>query len=284
MGRGLVVALLFIIGQDGVVPGDAKVEKVATGYGFTEGPAADAEGNVWFTDIPNERILKFDVATGKAEIMRSRTGRANGLAFDAKGRLHACEGGNRRVTRPEGDKAVVLADAFEGKKLNSPNDLDLDEKGGVYFTDPRYGKRDDLEQTLEGVYYVNPDGKVLRVIDDLKRPNGVVLSPDGRTLYVADNAAGAIFAYDVKDDGTVGKGREFARAQGPDGIAVDTQGNLYAAARDGIRVWDKAGKALGTIEVPETPSNCAFGGKDRRTLYVTARTSLYRIPLNVSGR
>ncbi len=284
MGRGLVVALLFFVGQDGGIPGDAKAEKVAGGYGFTEGPAADAEGNVWFTDIPNERILKFDVATGKAEIMRSRTGRANGLAFDAKGRLHACEGGNRRVTRPDGDKAVVLADAFEGKKLNSPNDLDVDEKGGVYFTDPRYGKRDDLEQTLEGVYYVNPDGKVLRVIDDLKRPNGVVLSPDGRTLYVADNAAGAIFAYDVKDDGTVGKGREFARAQGPDGITVDTRGNLYAAARDGIRVWDKAGKALATIEIPETPSNCAFGGKDRKTLYVTARTSLYRIPLNVSGR
>jgi carboxypeptidase Q len=266
-------------GRPALVAGQA--EKVATGFKFTEGPAADRDGNVYFTDIPNERIVTFDAKTGKTEVVREKSGAANGLAFDRDRRLWACEGGARRLSR-DGETA---ADAFDGRKLNSPNDLELDAKGGCYFTDPRYGKRDDLEQPVEGVYYLSPDGKLARVIDSLRRPNGVTLSPDGKTLYVADEPERKIVAFDVKADGAVEKPRDFAkfpweRGGGADGMTVDEFGNLYAAARGGIWIFDRGGGSLGLIAVPENPTNCAFAGS---TLYVTAQTSLYRVAMNVKG-
>ena len=266
-----------------VVPEDSRVEKVASGYKFTEGPAADRDGNVWFTDIPNKRILKFDVTSDEATVVREKSGGANGLMFDKDGRLFVCEGGSRRLTYEDGS---ILADRYDGKKLNSPNDLDIDRKGGVYFTDPRYGKRRNMELDVEAVYYVSPKGKLIRVIDDLKRPNGLILSKDAKILYVADNAAKKIVAYDVRDDGSLWNARDFAWMDkeargGPDGMTLDERGNVYAAAQGAIWIWTPEGKLDAKIKVPENPSNCAFSGQ---TLYITARKSLYRIKLNVSGR
>ncbi len=294
-----------------VVDPAAKPEKVATGYKFTEGPAVDKAGNVYFSDIPNNAILKFDVATDKASVFRADSGRSNGLMFDAKGDLVACESARRRIARIPMNRAkpsieasagpaagilapaenaadAVLAGNYMGDRFNSPNDLEIDAKGGVYFTDPRYGPRDDMEMTVEGVYYISPTGQVTRVIEDLQRPNGLILSKDGRILYVADNAAQTIVAYDVKADGTLAGKRLFAEMDktkkgGPDGMTLDERGNVYAAGQDGVFIWDPTGKLITKIIFPEGPANCVFAGKDRNVLYVTARTSLYRIKMNVRG-
>ncbi len=274
-----------------LVPEGAKVEQVATGYRFTEGPASDRAGNVYFTDIPNNRILRFDPATGKTEVHLDPAGRANGLMFDRRSdRLIACqgaaEGGERRVIRfdPDGGQ-TVLADRYENTKFNSPNDLTIDKRGGIYFTDPRYGGRDDMEMTVEGVYYIDPDGTVIRVIDDLVRPNGIILSPEQETLYVADEAGHTIYAYEVNTDGTLARKRVFAKPErgGADGMTMDDAGRLYAATAAGIEVWDRKGERVATIAVPEHPANCAFGEYARDVLYITARTSLYRVKLNAKG-
>ncbi len=189
--------------DDPVVPPDAKVEKLAGGFKFTEGPAESPDGRIYFSDIPNERVHIYDPKTKQLKVHRENSGRANGLMFDQKGGLLACEGGNRRLTRQNGEAVKVLADRYQGKRLNSPNDLALDSRGGIYFTDPRYGNRDDMEMQVEGVYYLPPSGGLVRVIDDLQRPNGLTLSLDKKTLYVADNAAKTILSYHVNDNGTL---------------------------------------------------------------------------------
>ena len=274
-----------------LVPDGATVEQVATGYRFTEGPASDRAGNVYFTDIPNNRIIKFTPPTRKAEVFLEPSGRANGLMFDRRtNKLIACqgaaEGGQRRLIRFEHDGGhTVLADQYEKTPFNSPNDLTLDAKGGVYFTDPRYGNRDDMAMDIEGVYYRDRHGFVVRVIDDLVRPNGIILSPEGDTLYVADQAGHMIYAYEVNTDGTLANKQEFAKPErgGADGMTVDDMGRLYAATAAGIEVWDRKGERVATIVVPEHPANCAFGEYARNVLYITARTSLYRIKLNAQG-
>ncbi len=282
----LLIALLLFV-QDEIVAADAKIEKAATGYQFTEGPAADPDGNVWFTDVRAEQIHKFDLATGKAALIREKTGRANGLMADAKGVLFACEGGNGRVVKIEGDKVTPVADKFNDKLFNSPNDLCLDAKGGLYFTDPSF-RNGKLSQDKEAVYYVNTDGKVARVADDLTRPNGLILSADGKILYIADTAGQRVRAYDVKDDGSLAGGRDFAKLDaakrgGPDGMTLDEKGNVYAAGQGAIWIWDSAGKLVKQIDVHENPTNCTFAGKERRTLFVTAQTSLYKIEMKVKG-
>jgi gluconolactonase len=281
--------------QHGLVPEDAWVQKVSTGYRFTEGPVADPHGNIYFTDIPNARIIKYDVRERRESVFRENTNGANGLAFDSKGRLYMCEGIGRRLTRLDDGKLEVLATLHPfADRLNSPNDLAVDAHGGVYFTDPRYGARNGMEMRIEGVYYLPPpadgkpqDGKlaIRRVIDDLVRPNGIVLSPSGQTLYVADNAAKNVWAYDVKPDGSLANARVFAWVDpnangGVDGMTVDRQGNLYGAAQGAIWVWDTRGVPIHRIHIPENPSNCTFGGPDGDELYVTARTALYRVRLN----
>ena len=262
-------------------------EKVATGYAFTEGPAADKDGHVFFTDIRNSRILRFDVTTDKATVFKEDSGKSNGLHFDADGCLLACEGGRRRVVRWKGEESVVLADAFGGKKLNSPNDLTLDQAGGVWFTDPRYGKQDNLEQDVMAVYYQPKEGKLKQVIRELPRPNGIILSADGKTLFVAASSRKLIMAYPVTAPGVVGEGRVFAKLDdsrgGPDGMTLDAEGNLYCGGQGHIFVWSKTGKRLHKLPVPESPTNCTFGGPKRDVLYVTARTSLYRVSTKVKG-
>ncbi|MCP4191312.1 MAG: SMP-30/gluconolactonase/LRE family protein [Planctomycetaceae bacterium] len=261
----------------------AKVTRLADGFLFTEGPAVDAAGNVYFTDIPNSRIYRWST-DGQLSTFREKTGRANGLYFDRDGNLLCCEGGARRLTSvtPSGE-VTVLVDQFNGKKLNSPNDLWIDPRGGVYFTDPRYGDMSGLEQGGFFVYYRSPNGEtVTRVIDDLVKPNGVVGTADGKTLYVADADGGKTYAYQIADDGALTE-RKLAAPEGSDGLTLDEFGNLYLT-RGGVKVYSPAGDLVLTIPTPEGPANVVFGGKDRKTLFITARKGFYAIPMRVRGQ
>ncbi len=279
----LVGAGICIAENASVVAPGAKVEKLAGGFKFTEGPAADANGDIYFSDIPNNRIHKWDVGGKKLSIFREDSGGSNGLYFDKKGWLLACEmGGRRLVTTSPKCKVTVLADEYDGKKFNSLNDLWITPKGGIYFTDPRYGNRDGMEQGGEHVYYMPPDRKkVIRVIDDMVRPNGVIGTPNGKTLYVADHGGRKTFSYKIGKDGTLSKKKLFA-SEGSDGMTIDNEGNIYLTTR-AVRVYSKKGKLIETIAVPEGPANVCFGGKDNQTLFITARTSLYSIKMRVKG-
>jgi gluconolactonase len=275
---------------DGVVPPGAKVRKVADGFRFTEGPAWSPDGFLLFSDIPNDRIVEL-AADGSARDFLKPSGGANGLMFDAAGVLYACQGSARQVARIEvqSDKKLVpLAAAFDGKKLNSPNDLALDAHGGLYFTDPRYGGAEPVEQPVMGVYYIDATGKISRVIDSLERPNGILVSPDGKWLYVAEPNKRELHRFAIEKPGVLGErtllytGDQETDGGGPDGMALDAGGRIYTTYK-GIVILAPDGKRLGRIEVPERPANCAFGGKDGKTLFITARTSLYAIDLQVQG-
>jgi len=277
-----------------LVPKDAVIEKVADGFHFTEGPVWHKTGYLVFSDIPGDNIVKvtWDKA-GKPTVgvHRKVSGNSNGLTYDKDSRLIACEHGNRRVTREEKDGTVtVLASHFEGKRLNSPNDIVVKSDGSIYFTDPPYGCPDpQREIKFQGVYRLSTDGKLTVLADDFDRPNGLAFSPDEKVLYIADSSARMhIRAFDVKPDGTLANGRIFAEMRtgepgAPDGMKVDEKGNLWATGQGGVWVFDKTGKHLGTIKPPEVPANCAWGEKDGKTLYMTARTGLYRIRTNVKG-
>jgi gluconolactonase len=290
---------------------------VATGVCFLEGPAVDRAGNVYFSDIQGNRILKMDAA-GVVTTFRADSGRTNGNTFDAQGRLISCEGtengpgGRRRVVRTDiaTGNIEVLAERYEGKRYNSPNDVVVDPAGRIWFTDPLYAPdRSIMEHAHEAVYRIDVDGKVTRVITQpaIGRPNGIAVTPDGQTLYVVDsnyiNPTGnrKIWAFDISADGTASKQRQvydFGRGRGGDGLRLDTQGNLWVAAGilaprtanesadvpAGVYVISPRGELLGRIPVPEDViTNLAFGGADKRTLYVTAGKMLYKIPTAVSG-
>jgi len=286
---GLMVLVLVAAAAAGcraermsVVAEGAKVGKLAGGFKFTEGPAADAKGNIFFTDIPNNRIHKWSL-DGKLSTFRKNSGGANGLFFDKDGNLLACEGGGRRLVSitPKG-KVKVLADKYNDKKFNSLNDLWIDPKGGVYFTDPRYGRRDNMEQDGEHVYYLSPDRKrIIRVIDDMVRPNGVIGTADGKRLYVTDPGVNETFVYTINADGTLSNKKLFA-PEGSDGMTMDNEGNVYLTTNV-VAVYNKKGKRIETIEVPERPANVCFGGKDKRALFITARTSLYSLQMRVAS-
>jgi len=266
-----------------VIAPEAEVTKLAGDFRFTEGPAADAQGDIYFSDIPNNRILKWSVAEGTLSTFRENSGGANGLYFDKDGNLLACEGGGKRLVSisPKGE-VTVLADEYDGKPFNSLNDLWIDPKGGVYFTDPRYGNREGMGQDGEHVYYLTPDRKkVIRVIDDMVRPNGVIGTPNGRRLYVADHGAGKTYSYMIGADGMLSKKQLFAE-QGSDGITIDVQGNIYLTSKT-VTVYSRNGRKIAEIEVPEGPANVTFGSEDGRTLFITARTSLYSVPMEVRG-
>jgi gluconolactonase len=277
--------LVLALAQSDLAAGEVK--RLGDGMKFTEGPVADGKGNVYFSDIPNNRIMKWD---GKAlSVWMENSEGANGLKIDKDGNLVACQGGGRRVVRISMDKQVgVVADAFDGKKLNSPNDLALDARGGVYFTDPRYGKRDGMELDKEAVYYVAPGGaKAVRVADDLVRPNGIHI--DGERLYVADAGAGKTWVYGVNADGTLKDKKEFC-AKGSDGMKVDEKGNVYLTTGGKVEIYSRDGASIGNIPMPEVevagkkvregPANLCFDGK---TLYITARTGFYSVEMKVSG-
>jgi gluconolactonase len=295
----LLVVLLGLSAEPekGVFPAGAKLEKLWDKGEFTEGPAYGPDACIYFSDI-GDRIMKFDPQTGKTTEFRHPSGRANGLDFDPEGRLVACEGastgGNRRVTRTEKDGSVtVLADKWKGKRLNSPNDLTIDTKGRIYFTDPRYAGNEKREIATESVYRIDPDRTITQIITDVEKPNGIILSPDMKTLYLADsNPSGNrhLLAYPLAKDGSVGKKKllyDFGKDRGIDGMCVDEAGNIFAAAgrgkTGGIYVFSPRGKKIGFLAVPEVPTNCVFGGKDRSTLYITAGKSLYRVKTNAKG-
>jgi len=268
---------------------DARLEKVADGFQFTEGPVWNSAGFLLFSDIPANQIVKF-VPGAAPTAFRTPSGNSNGLTYDRAGRLLACEHSNRRVTRQEADGSLtVLASSYDGKKLNSPNDIVVRSDGTIYFTDPPYGIREEQKELpFQGVYKISPEGKLTLLAQDFDRPNGIALSPDEKTLYVDDSARLHVCAFDVAPDGSISHGRilaelKSARQGVPDGMKVDRKGNLYVTGPGGVWVFDKRGKHLGTILMSELPANCGWGDADYQTLYLTARTGLYRIRLKIPG-
>lgn len=273
-----------------------KVEKLHTDFQFTEGPAADAHGNVYFTDIPANKIYKVDL-DDKLSTFTDESNHANGLMFNAAGDLVACEmDGQLAVWDVETGKRKVLVPKHDGKRFNAPNDLVIDRAGGIYFTDPHFRAPMPLPQGKMGVYYAKPDtatakGSVKRLIDDLPAPNGVMLSPDEKTLYVFPSGQAEMMAYDVLGPGKLSEGRTFftlkqpdgKEGTGADGVTIDVKGNLYITSQLGLQVVSPQGKLLGIIKVPEKPANVAFGGAYNKTLYITARTSLYTVPMAIEG-
>lgn len=262
-----------------IVPENAEIRKLADGFKFTEGPAVGPDGKIYFNDIPNERTHVYDPKTGETAIFREPSGRANGLFWTPNDALIACEGGSRRITRQWNGEVTVLADNFEGKKLNSPNDCVLDPVGGVYFTDPRYGSQDDRELEVEAVYYIDRKGKLHQVAKDLAKPNGLILSPDNKILYIADPGSETIWAYDVTGEGKIENKRKFAPI-GSDGMTIDVHGNVYCTWKGEVWIYSPEGEEIGRIKMPEGPANCLLVGK---TLYVTARSGFYAVDLNVPG-
>ncbi|MEZ4860320.1 MAG: SMP-30/gluconolactonase/LRE family protein [Caldilineaceae bacterium] len=283
-----------------IIPPDARLERVYQGCAFAEGPAADAAGNVYFSDCPNNRILCYHSATGQTTVWQEPSGRANGMNFDAQGRLVVCcdgkDGGARAVQRYAADGAVTtLATHYNGKLLNAPNDLCFDREGRIYFTDPRYGYKHDLEQDCMAVYRIEHDGTLTRVIDDAETPNGILITPDNRTIYLVDHnpapgGARTLLAYDVDAQGgwrRRGVLHDFGNGYGGDGMVLDVEGNIYLTAGEGelagVHIFAPTGEKLGFIATGEIPGNCTFGGPDLCTLYVAASSSLYRIQLTIPG-
>jgi gluconolactonase len=282
-----------------VVPAGAKVEMLWSAGEFTEGPCLGPDACIYFSDIGN-RILKFDPASRKTTVFRDPSGRSNGLKFDRVGRLIACEGANtgggRRISVTQKDGTVkTLADSYMGKRFNSPNDLALDARGRVYFTDPRYVGGEKRELDHESVYRVDPDGTVTWLVRDVHKPNGIVLSPDQKTLYLADSSPDpkgprVLLAYPLNEHGTVGVGKklyDFGDDRGIDGMAVTADGRIVATAGKGktagVSIFTPDGKKVGFIPTPDDPTNCCFGGNDLKKRDVTAGKSLYRIQTTMTG-
>jgi gluconolactonase len=283
---GLLVFASEVFSEGVVAPG-AKLEKLAGGFAFTEGPTCDMNGNVFFTDQPNNRILEWNT-DGQLSTFLQPAGRANGMYFDANGNLVACADEHNELWSIAPDKTVtVLVTNFEGKYLNGPNDVWVAPNGATYISDPFY-KRDwwdhtKMALTKEEVFYLSPDRKTLtQVTDDLKKPNGITGTPDGKKLFVSDIRAGQTWRYDIQPDGSL-TNKFFFCALGSDGMTIDTEGNLYLTGH-GVTVFDKTGKQIDHIDVKENwTANVSFGGKDHQTLFITASKSLYSIRLNVKG-
>ncbi len=305
-GAGTVVKLDPAL--DAIVPADYKIEKLSGGFMFTEGPLWRTEGgpHLLFSDVRGNAIYKWDAGSGEVSDFRKpvfegeyEEGRyvgSNGLTRDPQGRLIICEHGNRRILRIEQDnEETVIAERYNSKRLNSPNDIVYKSDGWAYFTDPPYGLAgldDDPAKELDfnGIYRLGPDGELELLNDKQTRPNGLGFSPDEKTLYVANSDAAhkVWMAYGVKDDGSLDEGRVFADATSetaeglPDGLKLDKQGNLYLTGPGGVWIYNPEGKHLGSIQPEEVPANVAWGD-DGKTLYMTARTGLYRIALNAEG-
>jgi gluconolactonase len=264
---------------------DVRIERIAAGHKFTEGPVWSREGFLLFSDVPQDLILQWTPGKGVSRFRESSNG-ANGNTFDAQGRLYSCESRTRRVVRMDRKGQLeVLAERFEGKRLNAPNDIVVRRDGHVYFTDPAFGAQQDTrELDFFGVYHITPRGEIEAIARWKTRPNGVALSPDGRILYVTNSDERDVYAFDLDRQGRAANPRVVVSGIDgvPDGMAVDEKGNLYVTAR-ALFVYTPQGKLLATIEMPETPSNCAFGDPDFGALYVTARSSVYRIRLDVKG-
>jgi len=266
---------------------DAVPVKAGTGYAFTEGPAVDGKGNVFFTDQPNDRIYKWST-NGKIELYLEGGGRSNGLYFDKQGNLWSCADANNELWKINKDKGhTIVVPNYQGKRFNGPNDLWIDSQGGVYFTDPFY-KRDywshtEPELEKQDVYYLGPDGKLLAVAaTDFAQPNGIVGSPDGKLLYIADIRGQKTYVFDILPGGQLGNRKLFTE-MGSDGMTVDNEGNVYLTGK-GVTVFNSQGKQIDHISIDEPwTANVCFGGKDRKTLFVTASKSVYTVKMKVRG-
>jgi gluconolactonase len=270
-----------------VIAPDATLQKLAGGFAFTEGATCDTNGNVFFVDQPNNRIMEWSTE-GKLSTFMQPSQHANGMEFDANGNLIACADEHNELWSITPDKTVtVLVTNFQGKYLNGPNDVWITPNGGIYITDPFYLRTwwDHETRALsnEEVFYLSPDRKTLtQVTDDLKKPNGITGKPDGKTLYVSDIGAGQTWSYDILPDGSLTNKTLFCR-KGSDGMTIDNLGDLYLTGL-GITIFDRNGNRIGHIPVPEGwTGNLCFGGKNRNTLFVTASTSLYSIQMRVKG-
>ena len=262
-------------------------EIVASGFQFLEGPVwVPARNELLFSDTPASRIHRYSPAANSCNVFREPSGQANGNALDPQGRLVTCEHENRRVSRTEPDGTVIaLATHYEGKRLNSPNDVVCKSDGSAYFSDPPYGVKPELrELDFQSVFRASSDGKTLTLLArDFVKPNGLAFSPDEKILYIADTELGHIRAFDVNADGSIANSRVFCSVERPDGFRVDVEGSLYISAMKSVEIFDRTGKKRGDITLPERPANVAFGDPDRQTLYICARTSLYRARMNVPG-
>ncbi len=264
----------------------AKVIKAGGGYAFTEGPSVASDGRIFFTDQPNDKIDVWS-EDGTITTFMQPCDRSNGTYFNKKGELIACADlHNRLVVITMEKQQRTIVENFNDQTLNAPNDLWIAPKGGIYFTDPYYHRdyweKDHKEvQDKRGVYYLNPEGKVIRVINDYKQPNGLIGTPDGKTLYVSDINDGKIWKYSINADGTLGN-KIFFAPEGSDGMTIDNKGNVYLTNKF-VSVFDKTGKKIAEIEVPEQPSNVCFGGKKRNILFITARTSVYTLEMKTKG-
>ncbi|MFJ2770860.1 SMP-30/gluconolactonase/LRE family protein [Streptomyces sp. NPDC087300] len=278
--------------------GDNRLETLYDGCRWAEGPLyLPAWRQLVWSDIPNDRLLRWDETTGAVSVFRSPAGHVNGNTLDREGRLISCEQGNRRVTRTEPDgRITVLADRYAGKRLNSPNDAVVRSDGSVWFSDPDFGITSDYEgfraePEIDGchVYRIDPaSGEVHLVADCFGAPNGLVFSPDERQLYVSDTRGGCIRVFDVREDGTLSAGRVFAEAKDDlsrfDNLRFDDGGHLWAAAIEGgVHCYDPDGTLIGRLRVPEPVSNIAFGGPKNNRLFITATSSLYSLVMAVTG-
>jgi gluconolactonase len=282
----LLVSAAVIFSQGVVAPG-AKLEKLAGDFAFTEGPTCDKNGNVFFVDQPNNRIMEWS-ADGKLSTFLQPSGYANGMYFDAQGNLIACADEHNQLWSIAPDKTVtVLVTNYEGKYLNGPNDVWIAPNGAMYLSDPFYKRtwwdHTTMALTNEEVFYLSPDRRnLVQVTDDLKKPNGITGTPDGKNLYVSDISAHQTWRYDIQPDGLL-TNKTLICKLGSDGMTIDTEGNLYLCGR-GVTVFDKTGKQIDHIDVPEPWSaNVCFSGRDRKTLFITASKSLYSIQLLVPG-
>ncbi|UCS93743.1 SMP-30/gluconolactonase/LRE family protein [Echinicola marina] len=261
---------------------------LAEGFAFTEGPAVAPSGDVYFTDQPNNNIHRWSTETGEVSLYMENAGRANGLYFDNQGRLLACADENFQLWQIDKNKAVtVLEDGFNSKNFNGPNDLWVDKAGGIYFTDPYYQRpyweRQEMDMDSQRVYYRNPDGQEVKVVaDHFVRPNGIIGTKDGKTLYIADIGDNKTYKYAIQKDGSLGKPALFAE-MGSDGMTVDKKGNVYLTG-NGVTIFNPKGEQIGHIPVPKKwTANVTFGGKDRKTLFITASTAVYTLKMNIPG-
>jgi gluconolactonase len=271
----------------GPVAAGAEVEKLSGGFSFTEGPAVDAEGNVYFTDQPNDRILEWST-DGILTVFMRPAGRSNGLYFDQHGNLLACADEKNQLWSIAPDKDVtILVKEYQGKRLNGPNDLWIRPDGGLYFTDPFYKRaywdHEEQPQTIQGVYFLSADRKTLeRVVSDLVQPNGIVGTADGKTLFVADIGAHKTYRYQIQPDGSLTDRQLFCNL-GSDGMTIDDAGNLYLTGR-GVTIFNSTGEQIGHIPIQEPwTANVCFGGSDRQTLFITASKALYAVRMRTRG-
>jgi sugar lactone lactonase YvrE len=278
---------------DSIIHSGAEVERLAGDFQFTEGPVWHPDGYLFFSDIPANTIYQWTPGSPQATVYREPSHHSNGLTLDRQNRLLACEH-DRRVSRTEPDGTVIpIAERYQGNRLNSPNDIVVKSDGSIYFTDPPYGlpkQSEGKELDFNGVFRLATDGTLTLLDDTFVRPNGLAFSPDEKTLYVDDSAEMHVRAFDVLPDGTLANGRLFADLRDPgqdgvpDGMKVDLAGNIFCTGPGGIWLLSPEGETLGRIKVPEVPANLAWGDADGKTLYITARTGLYRLRVKTGGK